>query len=488
MQQKFTRIILGTMWVGTAVMSAANAQPADPANLSLVAGYKAAFTCSAHFNAGRSVEEITGDELHRILPTFGEAMPSMPDAVIDEENKRVSVTYAEGFPPRIAQWRPFLGCVQLPTGADESIEKYLPLVDLSRKRGAIDSVEPVYSFANRLSWPIRSLLDLPVASVKSDNEKLNKIITASFDKRTYGVGTETTAVLVAKNGVVIAEQYREGFDAFTPQRTWSVAKSIAATVIGAAVHDGLIDVDEPAALDAWSSPGDPRAAIKVSDLMHMASGLDNGPAGNRTDDIYFGGGRVIDHAVTRRQIVEPGTRWYYANNDTMLMMRALHERIGNDRKYLEYPFKKVLHPLGMDHTFLETDWNGDFIMSSQVWTTARDLARIGQLYLNDGMWGDKRILPEGWAGFVATPAADEPGPRANGDPSPGYGAQFWLYGESFGLPTGSYAARGNRGQYLMIIPERNVLIIRRGYDSNLPGGGRFDLAKFSSDILAALEE
>jgi len=117
MQQKFTRIILGTMWVGTAVMSAANAQPADPANLSLVAGYKAAFTCSAHFNAGRSVEEITGDELHRILPTFGEAMPSMPDAVIDEENKRVSVTYAEGFPPRIAQWRPHLGCTQLPTGA-----------------------------------------------------------------------------------------------------------------------------------------------------------------------------------------------------------------------------------------------------------------------------------------------------------------------------------------------------------------------------------
>jgi CubicO group peptidase (beta-lactamase class C family) len=468
--------------------SAAAAQGLDPAHLSLVAGYKAAFTCSAHFNAGRSVEQIAGDELHRILPAFSSDMPSLPDAVIYEKNKRVSVAYAEGFPPRIAQWRPFLGCVQLPTGADESIEKYLPLVDLSRKRVAIDSVEPVYSLANRLNWPIRSLLDSPVASVKSDNEKLNKIITASFDKRTYGVGTETTAVLVAKNGVVIAEQYREGFDAITPQRTWSVAKSIAVTIIGAAVQEGLIGVDEQTGLEAWSMPGDPRAKIKVADLMHMSSGLDNGPAGNRTDDIYFGGGRVIDHAVTRRQIAEPGTRWYYANNDTMIMMRALRERMGDVHAFLEFPFKEVLYPLGMDHTFLETDWNGDFIMSSQVWTTARDLARIGQLYLNDGMWGDERILPEGWAKFVATPAADQPGLRANGDPSPGYGAQFWLYDESFGLPAGSYAARGNRGQYLMIIPERNVLIVRRGFDSNQPGGARFDLAKFSRDILAVLEE
>ncbi len=456
-----------SLLAGMAMSANAQTTPqGGPANLSLVAGYKAAFTCSAHFNAGRSVDEIADDELYRILPTFGEAMPSMPDAVIDEENKRVSVVYAEGFPPRIAQWRPHLGCVQLPTGASASAVDELPVIAVKHDRAQTK----------------------PLPKEISDDDGLLGVIDAVFDHATYGEGTETTAVVVVKDGVIIAEQYREGFNATTPQRTWSVAKSIAATVIGAAVHDGLIGVDEPAALDAWSSPGDPRAAIKVSDLMHMASGLDNGPAGNRTDDIYFGGGRVIDHAVTRRQIVEPGTRWYYANNDTMLMMRALHERIGNGRKYLEYPFKKVLHPLGMDHTFLETDWNGDFIMSSQVWTTARDLARLGLLYLNDGMWNGKRILPNDWAEFVATPAADEPGPRANGDPSPGYGAQFWLYGESFGLPAGSYAARGNRGQYLMIIPERNVLIIRRGYDSNLPGGGRFDLAKFSSDVLAALEE
>ncbi|NOX94314.1 MAG: serine hydrolase, partial [Alphaproteobacteria bacterium] len=243
MQQKFTRIILGTMWVGTAVMSAVNAQPADPANLSLVAGYKAAFTCSAHFNAGRSVEEITGDELHRILPTFGEAMPFMPDAVIDEENKRVSVTYAEGFPPRIAQWRPFLGCVQAPTFGDETSFDKLPEIDFRNIAGKPPYVRPYDR--NVQAW----------IGLDIENAQLEKIVSDAFDGETYGEGTETTAVLIMQDDALIAEQYREGFDATTPQRTWSVAKSIAATVIGAAVHDGLIDVDEPAALDAWSSPG-----------------------------------------------------------------------------------------------------------------------------------------------------------------------------------------------------------------------------------------
>ena len=130
---------------------------------------------------------------------------------------------------------------------------------------------------------------------------------------------------------------------------------------------------------------------------------------------------------------------------------------------------------------LETDWNGDFIMSSQVWTTARDLARLGLLYLNDGVWEGKRILPEGWADYVASPAPAQP---QRGENNPGYGAQFWLFGAAQGLPEGSYAAQGNRGQYVMIIPAREVVIVRRGFDD----GGGFDMARFSADILAVLQE
>jgi CubicO group peptidase (beta-lactamase class C family) len=341
----------------------------------------------------------------------------------------------------------------------------LPAIDQGRLKRRDDSAPTVW------------------AEVAPADPALEAIVAAAFDRATYGEGTETTAVLVMQNNILLVEKYREGFGPDVSQRTWSVAKSIAATVIGAAVQDGIIDVDEPAGLAAWSSPGDPRGAIKIKDLMHMSSGLTSPTAGNRTDDVYFGGGRVIDHAITNRLVAEPGARWRYANNDTLALMRALRERMHNDRNYLAYPFKKVLGPLGMDHTFLETDWNGDLVMSSQVWTTARDLARLGQLYLNDGMWDHKRILPEGWAKFVSTPApAQPPLTRPDGSQIPGYGAQFWLFGERLGLPEGSFAAMGNRGQYVMIVPERNVVIVRRGFDD----GGGFDMARFSTDVLAAI--
>ncbi len=440
---------------------AAHAQEYDPAHLSLVAGYKAAFTCSAHFNAGRTVEEIAGDELHRIYPDYREAMAALPDATIDEKKKTVSVRYEGG--ERVAAWRPYLGCAQLPSGDDNAAISKLPYVKTFWDRPAPQ----------------------PLTERLSDDAALTSIVASAFDRATYGEGTETTAVLVLKDGAIIAEKYREGFDAATPQRTWSVAKSIAATVIGAAVHDGLIKVDEPAGLKAWSSPGDPRNKITVEDLLHMSSGLTSPTAGNRTDDVYFGGGRVVDHAITNRLVAEPGTRWRYANNDTMSAMRALRERMNNDQQFIEYPFWRVLLPLGMERTFLETDWNGDFVMSSQVWTTARDLARLGLLYLNDGVWDGKRILPEGWAAYVSRPApAQPPLTRPDGSQIPGYGAQFWLFGERHGLPEGTYAAQGNRGQYLVIIPPRDVLIVRRGFDD----GGGFDIADFSADVLAALEE
>lgn len=442
---------------------AALAQAPDPAHLSLVAGYKAAFTCSAHFNAGRSVDQIAGDELNRIYPDYRAAMAQMPDAVIDEELKTVSVAFDGGV--RVAEWRPFLGCVQYPGGARDFSPPRISMKAFPDNSDAL--------------WPAGERVDGPVFADTPQGFNLAGVVADAFDRKTYGEGTETTAVLIVENGRIVAEKYRDGFDARTPQRTWSVAKSIAATVVGAAVKDGIIAVDEAAGLEAWRAPGDPRAEITIENLLHMASGLTSPTAGNRTDDVYFGGGRVIDHAIANRLVAEPGARWRYANNDTMILMRVLHERMGDDRRFLEYPFRKVLAPLGLNRTFLETDWNGDFILSSQVWTTARDLARLGLLYLNDGVWNGKRILPEGWASYVATPAPAQP-PSTAGR---GYGAQFWLFGPENGLPVGSYAAMGNRGQFLMIIPERNVLVIRRGFDD----GGGFDIAEFSADVLAALD-
>jgi CubicO group peptidase (beta-lactamase class C family) len=153
-------------------------------------------------------------------------------------------------------------------------------------------------------------------------------------------------------------------------------------------------------------------------------------------------------------------------------MRNLRASIDNDDAYLRYPFEKLFHKIGMYNTVPETDWEGNFVMSSQVWTTARDLGRLGILYLNNGQWQGEQILPENWAKYVSTSAPAQP----KGDW--GYGGQFWLY-EGLG-----YAARGNRGQIVMILPKHNIVIVRRGYDSTT--GGRFDIVAFTNDALKAM--
>ena len=112
-----------------------------------------------------------------------------------------------------------------------------------------------------------------------------------------------------------------------------------------------------------------------------------------------------------------------------------------------------------------------------MWSTPRDFARLGLLWLNDGLWQGKRLLPEGWMRYMTTPSGPQP---ASG---PGYGATLWLFGPEQGLPAGSYAAQGNRGQYIMVIPSRRIVVVRRGED---PTGARFDIAKFASDVLKAM--
>lgn len=391
-------------------------------------------------------------------------MAALPDAEIDRARGIVSVRWAQDMPPRLAVWRPGRGCVQLPAGASA------PEAELDARPGPAGP--------SPLAWPQGDRLRAPA----KPNRALAAILDRAFAEGAYGAGAKTSAVSIVQDGAIRAERYADGFDAFTPQRTWSVGKSIAATVIGAAVREGLLDPEAPAGLPEWSAPGDPRQAITLENLLHMASGLHSGRSGSRTDEIYFGAGRVGDYAGRNPLEAPPGSRWRYANNDTLLAVRALRaalEAAGREAEFARYPQTRILDRLGMRHTTPETDWAGDFVFSSQVWTTARDMARLGLLHLNDGVWNGERVLPEGWVSYVTTPAPAQP---ARG---PGYGAQWWLYGPEHGLPAGTYAARGNRGQFLFIVPSAKLLVIRRGFDDALGEG--FDAARFTADVLAALD-
>ena len=449
-----------------ALLAASPAAAQDQARYTraLAAGYKAAFLCSDLFNAGQSEAQVAADDLKRTYPEFEPLMPAL-NASIDRQARTVSVTFDEQLPPRIAAWRPHLGCAQLPIGATADAVRLLPRL----------AVDPAIIRSDALPWPNgdRQASTRP----KGDARALDRALAASFDRRSYGQGSETTAVLVVQDGRIVAERYRDDFDMHMSQRTWSVAKSIAGSVIGAAVQQRLIDVHAPASIPEWQRPGDPRAAITTDALLRMASGLHSDTAGNRTDAVYFGGTTVTEDVTAWPIEAAPNTRFRYANNDILLAARALRAKLGDGERALSFPFTDLFWKIGMTRTVPETDWQGNFILSSQVWTTARDLARLGLLHQNGGVWNGERILPAGWGAYVSRHGPAQP---ASGY---GYGASWWTFPASLGLPADAYVAQGNRGQYLAVIPSRKIVIVRRGYDGP---GTAFDPGLFVRDVLAAL--
>ena len=456
--------------VAVALLST-NAAAADAPGY-LVAGYKALFTCSATFLAHRTPEQIKEFELTGIYGDYAPVMAKLPAAQVDMKANTVSVAYDDAQPPRIAKLNGALGCALLPPTAPATTA--LPSLKL----------KPAPDRANE-AWPMGDALPEQPTVGDVNGKPLAKAIAQAFDGKTYGERSRTSAVVIVRDGAIVGEHYALGTDVDVPQRTWSVAKSITGVLMGIAAKDGLLQAEQPTGLRVWSGASDPRGKIRIVDLMRMSSGLEAGASGNRTDEIYFGGGLVADHAVTHELISAPNTRWFYANNDTMAQSYLLRARLKSDAKYLAYPHEKLFRRIGMLHTWAETDWNGTFILSSQVWTTARDLARLGMLIADDGDWRGQRILPEGWVKLMATPApVQPPETRRDGSAQPGYGADIWLYGARHGLPEGTLAALGNRGQYVMIMPEQKIVIVRRGFDGE---DARFAIDKFTADVLKALE-
>ncbi len=439
----------------------------ETAKKAMVAGYKALFTCSATFSAGQSRAEIEANELSGIYEDYRPHLRNVSDANISDRARTVAVQFDRNLPPRLAKWRAGMGCSLLPVGASPNAADWLP--------GFVSVNAPTARDVSTALGDNVTLTD-NLASI----DRLGAPISFAFDGETYGEGNRTSAILILHKGQVIGEQYARGIDAETPQRTWSVAKSLNATIIGAAIQDGRLGLDNEAVLTDWNQGADPRRAITLRHLLHMASGLESGTRGSRTDRVYFGGVSALDMIKGRMLEAEPGSRFKYSNYDTLIAMRHLRERLDDDARYFTYPYEMVLNKIGAARTILETDWAGDFISSSQVWMTARDMARLGQLYLQNGAWGGEQILPSNWVDFVTTPAPDQPDSG-----SFGYGGSFWLLRNEEGVPRDTYAALGNRGQHLIIVPSRELVIVRRGFD--VAGQEGFNIAAFTRDVVSVLD-
>jgi CubicO group peptidase (beta-lactamase class C family) len=448
-----------------AVPAAAQVAP-DPHRLALAAGYKAAFLCSGRWNAGQSVEAITRDDLTGIYREYQDLIADLP-ATIDEAARTVSVKMPGSLPPRVAVWRPLLGCAQLPPGAGEAAAAAVP-------RLTPDLVQPDLAVTDARAWPLGDAGAVQPVKDRRTRAALDGVVAQAFTDAFRS--DKTTAVIVMRGGRIIAERYRDGWTMHTPQRTWSVAKSLTATLVGRAVQMGVVDVTQPAPVPGWSAPGDPRAAITWTQLLRMNSGLWTAGPGNRTDEAYLGGATVAQTAATMPLEHAPGSHFNYSNNDIMLAALALSRRLGQGA--LAFPFTELLWKTGMTRTTPETDWRGDFILSSQVWMTARDLARLALLYRDGGKAGGEQLLPPDWPAFVERADATQPAAGS------GYGAGFWRWGGQAGLPAGTYAMNGNRGQYAVIVPAHDIIVIRRGFDHL---GAAFDMPRFAAAVVQAVK-
>lgn len=451
-----TSVALLSFWIAPLSAQSQQEQLDARYDRALAAGYKALMLCGAIFNAreagtARTEESVLEWELRGIYPALDPLVGQMPHTI---RGDYVTVEWAPDMPPRLAHYRLRQGCRLAPIG--------LPMPQQASPRDRAATLAGGPNDPWNLYYP-------PYVKDRAGPD----LVEPAF-AQTYGEGTRTSAALVVRNGQLVAERYAPGFDENTPQRTWSVAKSLAATIAGHAVHRGVVQVDQSAGLG--TSEDDPRRAITIDHLLRMASGRYSDTPGNRTDPLYVGGSSVAETALHWPLVAAPGTTFRYANNDTLAAMVAVEAAAPEPQSSLA---QQLIGAIGMNDSTLETDWGGASILSSQVWSTARDLARLGQLYLDNGKLPDgTRILPEGWVKYVATPSGPQP------DGEFGYGAGFWLMNKSEGVPPDTFAAFGNRGQYVVIVPSRNVVIVRRGED---PAGTRFDIAAFTRDVLAALE-
>ncbi len=285
--------------------------------------------------------------------------------------------------------------------------------------------------------------------------RLAPIAKALVDDHAYN-GTPFAFIVVHQDGVV-AERYREGITADTRLLSWSMGKSFTNALVGIMAGDGLVDIHAPMDIPEWQ--GDGRAAITLSDLMQMQSGLEwNENYGTRSD-VNLMLHREEDmglFALSKPLMAKPGTHWYYSSGSTNIIMRYLRGRFASEEEFLQYIHERLFDPLGIDNPCFEPDMSGTPVGSSYLYATARDFARLGHMYLHDGCVGEERLLPEHWVEYTTTPASDSKG---------GYGACFWLNrGKTYpSAPEDMYFCQGHDGQMIFIIPSKELVVVVLGY-------------------------
>src|SRR6185436_9173319 len=421
--------------------------------------YRSKVLCTIVFGSGRSIDlqrvEDVSQDSYRFLRLFRSHV---------DPAARTVTTSLFGLRPRTAIHRPGLGATLIYSGNSADLQVRVTTASLKARTTPGSSAD----LQVRRSTPGQRLVE--AAFTEPNRKRLRR----------------TRAIVVLRDGEIVAEQYAPGFSAATPLPGWSMTKGVLNALIGILVGEQRLALTDAALLPQWQPP-DPRAAITLEDLLRMRSGLKFSEAyANFSSDVIemlFNQPDAARYAASQRLDFAPGTTWNYASGTSNILSTIVRHAVG-EPDYWDWPRRMLFDPLGMTSAILEPDASGTFICSSFMLATARDWARFGQLFLQYGVWNGQRILPDGWVSFSTTPTAQSAGDN--------YGAHWWLKLQpeigggiraAARIPRDAFFAIGHEAQTLTVIPSRRLVVVRLGLSIYIDS---WNHAEFLAELLDAL--
>lgn len=425
--------------------------------LHIATGYGAKCMASGVFVANRDPLDVKKQDLDYSIVKYTKSK-------IDYKKKSVT-TSLFGLSKQTALFREGVGCTLIDTEDDGSVS----MEPFEKPKVNHDALW-------RKPWPNGDKIKDTIFQ-ELDTAKLYSAVYNAFDKK-GGNKKRTAAVIVLFKGEIVAEKYwkKEGIKAETPLWGWSMNKSIINAITGILVREGVLKIEEPAPIRLWKN--DNRKDITINNLLRMESGLkwdeNYASVSDATKMLYRSNNTHLSSISTPLE-KSPGTKWEYSSGTTNILSGIIRQKIGNDIEYLSLPYKELFNKIGMHNTTLETDAVGNFVGSSYAYSTARDWARFGLLYYNDGVWEGDTILPKGWVNYTSTPSESSKGK---------YGAHFWVNksGSLPDVPEDTYTCRGHRGQRIFIIPSRSLVVVRLGFSET-----HFNHNNFLKEVLSSTD-
>lgn len=433
----------------------------------IISGYNAKQMCTCVFVSDRDPKDIDSSDL-------GESPLNIATNKVNYQDSSVTST-VWGMAVKKAIYRKGIGCTLIND-----------ITETQLRSQSFEIPTPAFKNTDTIAWPKGDKIvdTLPLVINKT---KLNIAVDNAFKEPHPGKKQRTRAIVILYDGQIVAEKYAPGFTKDTRMYGWSMAKSFTAALIGTLVQQGKLNVNQAAPVPEWSDLKDPRHTITLQNLLQQTSGIDFKEDYTKASDVtnmLYKQDDMAAYVASHSLAHEPGTVFNYSSGNSNILSRIIRQSV-NENSYASFPFTALFYRVGMYHTSFEPDASGTYVGSSYINATARDYARFGLLYYNDGVWNGERILPEGWVKQTQT------SPAVN--TLKNYGYQFWLNGFDDknpsqraypDVPTDMFYCDGYGYQFIYIIPSKKLVVVRLG----LTLDHSFDEDAFLKSVIESIDD